>query len=315
MTGGHSPINPPDALLLTVAVDAARKAADYLRDLDRDNMGREYKRDPHDIVTVHDRHTEDLIVESLRTAIPECRIVGEEGGERTSFPEQSSNLSTSLTDNGSDLVTFYVDPIDGTSNFAAGLPLFCISISVAVGDRLVAGVVDAPILNQVFTATRDGAFLNGQRLGPHSARATQDALVLSSFPSVHDLHVDTSTSLEQFADLRRTVSCVRSLGTAALELCYVAAGWADATFITRISPWDIAAGFLIVEAAGGVICARENGPDRIGQEASDTLSGDSRSRSRPPHLRSAYVAYAAQNRIDSIERIMQSLDHRVNPAR
>ena len=154
---------PTPAELLDIALASADRAADYLRALDRDHLAREYKTSSHDIVTEHDRKSEEIIVSELRRLLPTCRIVGEEGGER---PAEGPSV-------GSDgpVVSFYVDPIDGTSNFAAGLPLFCISIGVAVDDELVAGVIDAPILGSVFAAADGPALHNGTPIEPRCTRA------------------------------------------------------------------------------------------------------------------------------------------------
>ena len=169
-----APRTPSPSRLLEHATTAAHAAAEYLRSLDREGLSREYKASNHDIVTEHDRRSEEIIVSELRRLVPGARIVGEEGGERPA--EQP--------DSGADgpVVSFYVDPIDGTSNFAAGLPLFCISIGVAVGDELVAGVIDAPILGQVFAAADGPATLDGRVLAPRSTRPAPDALVLSGYP-------------------------------------------------------------------------------------------------------------------------------------
>src|SRR5699024_6167483 len=174
-----APQTPPAAVpsaahLLDIALAASHAAAEYLRGLDRDGLAREYKTSPHDIVTEHDRASEEIIVSELRRLLPSARIVGEEGGERPG--EEPGNGDRE------DVVSFYVDPIDGTSNFAAGLPLFCVSIGVAVGDELVAGVIDAPVLHQVFAAADGDATLNGRVLRPRSTNSPADALVLSGYP-------------------------------------------------------------------------------------------------------------------------------------
>ncbi len=285
-----APRTPPAAVpspshLLEIALTAAHAAAEYIRGLDRDGLAREYKTSHHDIVTEHDRASEEIIVSELRRLLPTARIVGEEGGER---PAEEPAAGTA---DGDPVVSFYVDPIDGTSNFAAGLPLFCISIGVAVDDELVAGVIDAPVLHQVFAAADGDATLNGRVLRPRSTKASADALVLSGYPGQR-----TGSRFPEFAatsvrTLEDSVSAVRHLGSAALELAYVAAGWADATALTAINSWDVAAGFHILRRAGGSL---------------RTWSG-AEGVERPDHLQPAYVACTGQERLEVLDALQQEL--------
>lgn len=271
---------PTPQQLLEAAQAAAQKAADHLRSLDRDDLAREYKTSSHDIVTVHDRACEDIIVASLRESVPGCRIVGEEGGTRPAEPG----------DDGA-AVTFFVDPIDGTSNFAAGMPLFCISIGVAVGRELVAGVIDAPILGLVFTAADGPAMLNGTALTPRDTHDAQDALVLSGLPGYRISTEQPDFAPQVVTRLATSVSAVRCLGSAALELAFVAAGWADATALSRINSWDIAAGFHLVRQAGGSI---RTWPGEGPVDA-------------PDHERPAYVACTGPQRIGVLDEIQEEL--------
>lgn len=272
------------AHLLEAARIAAGAAADHLRSIDRTRIEREDKTSGHDIVTIHDRACEEIIVENLRRLVPGCRILGEEGGERAGDAAAEAGQ-----------VTFYVDPIDGTSNFAAGLPLFCVSIGAAVDGVLVAGVVDAPILGQVFTAGPDGARLNRERLRPRPTRAARDALVLTGFPTSRDLDEDAPGSLACLQEIVGGVSAVRHLGSAALELSYVAAGWADATMLAGINSWDVAAGFLLVEQAGGSL---------------GTWPGDGPV-DAPAHERPAYVACTGPERLA----VLDDVQDRIQAAR
>jgi len=279
---------PSPSHLLDIALAAAHQAAEYIRGLDRDGLAREYKTSSHDIVTEHDRASEDIIVAELRRLLPSARIVGEEGGER---PAEQSSDGSEGTQDSQPVVSFYVDPIDGTSNFAAGLPLFCISIGVAIDDELVAGVIDAPVLGQVFAAADGDATLNGRVLRPRSTREPADALVLSGFPGQR-----TGAQFPEYAGrglrtLEDSVSAVRHLGSAALELAYVAAGWADATALTQINSWDVAAGFHILRRAGGSL---RTWPGVEGVE-------------RPDHLQPAYVACTGPERLTVLDDLQQEL--------
>ena len=278
------PAVPSPSHLLDIALAAAHPAAEYLRGLDRDGLAREYKTSSHDIVTEHDRASEDIIVSELRRLLPTARIVGEEGGER---PAESPAPGAAAEP----VVSFYVDPIDGTSNFAAGLPLFCISIGVTIGDELVAGVIDAPILGQVFAAADGDATLNGRVLRPRSTHAAADALVLSGFPGQRIGSRFPDYAARSLRTLEDSVSAVRHLGSAALELAYVAAGWADATALTAINSWDVAAGFHILRRAGGSL---RTWP---GSEAVE----------RPDHLQPAYVACTGQERLAVLDELQEEL--------
>lgn len=225
--------------LVSSARRAAAHAAHYLRTIDRATIAREYKTDAHDIVTVHDRETERIIVDQLVRDHPEATIIGEESG--THAGGKHSDLR------------FYVDPIDGTSNFAAGLPTYCVSIGVAIGTELVGGVVNAPLLDQEFWSDTTGAYLGDLRLGGYPTRDEHDALVLTAFPTAQDYAEFPDLARTSHEEMVRHLGAVRSLGTAALELAYVAAGWADATMLARINPWDVAAGFHLVLTAGGSV--------------------------------------------------------------
>ena len=275
---------PTPAELLDIALASADRAADYLRALDRDHLAREYKTSSHDIVTEHDRKSEEIIVSELRRLLPTCRIVGEEGGER---PAEGPSV-------GSDgpVVSFYVDPIDGTSNFAAGLPLFCISIGVAVDDELVAGVIDAPILGSVFAAADGPALHNGTPIEPRCTRAPADALILSGAAGHRMSKQFPELSGRMNRQMHTAFSAVRHLGSAALELAYVAAGWADATALTTINSWDIAAGFHILQRAGGSV---RTWPGRDGDA------------SLPAFLQPAYVACSGPERPELLDELFDDL--------
>ncbi|ATG55113.1 inositol monophosphatase [Brachybacterium ginsengisoli] len=274
---------PTPSQLLDIALTAAHAAAEYIRGLDRDALEREYKTSSHDIVTEHDQASEEIIVGELRRLLPTARIIGEEGGERPAEQEADGG--------DGQVVSFYVDPIDGTSNFAAGLPIFCISIGVAIDDELVAGVIDAPILGQVFAAADGDATLNGTVLRPRSTRPAADALVLSGYPGQRTRAEFPEYAARGLGALEEQVSAVRHLGSAAIELAYVAAGWADATALTMINAWDVAAGFHILRRAGGSL---RTWPGVEGVEG-------------PDHLQPAYVACTGQERIEVLDALQDEL--------
>jgi myo-inositol-1(or 4)-monophosphatase len=187
-----------------------------------------------DLVTEVDRACEDRILETLRARFPGHDIVTEE---------------TELQRTGSRYVWF-VDPLDGTTNYAHGYPQFCASVALAVDGELAAGAVYDPLKEELFTAERGGgAHLNGRRLRTSSSSDLLRSLLITGFP--YDLRADLSGTLRLFNRFMAHARAIRRDGAAALDLSYVAAGRADGFWEERLQPWDILAGVLMVEEAGG----------------------------------------------------------------
>ncbi|WP_182354021.1 inositol monophosphatase family protein [Flaviflexus huanghaiensis] len=229
-------------VILSAMREAGDKVAEYLRRVARTPTDRDFKRDRFDVVTEHDRQCEEIAVDVLRRAIPDCRIVGEEKGERP----------------GDSPVTFYVDPIDGTANFAAGMPTFAFSVGAEVDGELIAGVVNAPLLGHEFYAAKGhGSWVTSFdreepiRLGEPIERTASESLVLTGFPSARDRHTWGPEGLAVAAKLATGVLGVRNLGSAAIDIACVAAGWADAAYGVGANPWDTAGGIVLVMEAGG----------------------------------------------------------------
>jgi myo-inositol-1(or 4)-monophosphatase len=217
--------------LREAASEAALEAGALLHEAFGDRpTGRPKAHDRHDLVTVHDQLAERRIRARLTSAYPESFVLGEENG---------------LVGTGE--IGWFVDPIDGTNNFAAGVPFFCVSIAAARGDLLLAGVVYDPIRSELFAADLSGASCNGVALVSTGAHDASRALLATDFPS----HRGGPPELERFGELVRSFGAVRRLGSGALTLAYVAAGRIDVTFGTAANPWDVAAGALLVQAAGG----------------------------------------------------------------
>jgi myo-inositol-1(or 4)-monophosphatase len=176
---------------------------------------------------------------------PDSTIVGEEGGAQ-----------------GSGSVRWYVDPIDGTSNFARGIAHWCVSIAATLDGRSVAGVVYDPVARNLFSAHLGAATLNDKPLVSRAFPDERSATLVTSFPNPRHLNVLGPKGLDAFRELVDGFRTVRNLGSGALSLATVAAGWADATIGFRTNPWDIAAGMLILEQAGGRYLTYRNGePD------------------------------------------------------
>lgn len=220
--------------LLDIAVEAARSAGGLLREVFRTGVKVATKRDFHDPVTEHDVAAEELIRSVIGRRAPDSVVVGEEGGA-----------------SGSGEVTWYVDPIDGTANFAAGIAFFCVSVAAAVRGELVAGVIYDPVRDQLFTAGDGGAHCDGRPLVSAGPRVDREALLLTSYPTPGILAREGEAALACYGRLVSSFAGVQRLGSAALKLAHVAAGWAHACYGPGASPWDVAAGALLVRGAGG----------------------------------------------------------------
>lgn len=221
--------------LRELAAEAALAVGELLREAFAHGATGVPKTDSHDLLTEHDRRAEARIRTHLTRTVPGSSVLGEEDG---------------LV--GSGEIAWYVDPIDGTNNFAAGIPFFCVSIAAVRRDRLLAGVVYDPVRSELFAADLAGARLNGVALASVGARDDSSALLATDFPS-HRAWAPSSgrSDGDRFTELVRSFQTVRRLGSGALTLAYVAAGRVDITFGTAANPWDVAAGLLLVEAAGG----------------------------------------------------------------
>jgi myo-inositol-1(or 4)-monophosphatase len=231
----------------------AREAGARLREFFAQGVKTEYKGDV-DLVTVADRTSEKLIRERLAVAFPEHGIFGEEGTRERLEAEYR----------------WYVDPLDGTTNFAHGFPHFCVSLGLEqrpVGlqpgqdGTLVAAVLYDPLLDEMFTAERGrGALLNGKPIHVSPTALLAESLVATGFPS-QKRHLSPNIHFYQEFTLRS--HGVRRAGSAALDLAYVAAGRMEAFWEFNLNPWDTAAGFLLVEEAGGRITDFSGDPYKL----------------------------------------------------
>lgn len=201
-----------------------------------------------DIVTAADTETEAYIVGALQRMFPTHHLVGEEGGG------QGAPRATAPSH-------WYVDPVDGTVNFASKLPHFCTSIALATPDRQpLLGVVYDPTRDECFTATAGGgAQLNGEPIRVSATAELIDAVVTTGFP--YDKHTNPDNNLREWAAFLKRIRGERRLGSAALDLCYVACGRVDGYWEKELKPWDIMAGVLIAREAGGTVTDYTGGPD------------------------------------------------------
>lgn len=221
--------------LLHIAVSAARAGGNFIaKHLDRADQLQIDKKGRNDFVTQVDRGAESLIVQTIHKAYPDHAILAEEGGAQ-----------------GKNEVTWIIDPLDGTTNFLHKLPHFAVSIGVSVKGRLEHGVVYAPCTQDLYVASRGaGAQLNNRRLRVSQCKELDQALVGTGVP-IHVNNLDEY--LPQLKNIVGKTAGVRRAGAASLDLAYVAAGRLDAFWELNLKPWDIAAGIVLVQEAGGII--------------------------------------------------------------
>ncbi|MBU6505082.1 MAG: inositol monophosphatase [Betaproteobacteria bacterium] len=230
---------------LNIAVKAARRAGTLINraalDVDRLTVT---KKGPADFVSEVDRMVEAAIIGVLREAYPDHAFLGEEGGAV-----------------GESEFQWIIDPIDGTTNFLHGFPMYCTSIALVHKGVITQAVIYDPVRNDLFTATRgSGAFLNERRIRVSSQTRMEDALIGSGFPFSSMEHQERY--LRMFAEVMRKSAGIRRPGSAALDLAYVAAGRYDGFWEMGLKPWDMAAGALLIQEAGGLVSDLE-GEDRF----------------------------------------------------
>ncbi len=222
---------------LNIAVKAARRAASVInRASTQLDLLTVQSKSPNDFVTEVDRAAEQAIIEVLRDAFPGHGILAEESGE--SGPESEFN--------------WIIDPLDGTTNFIHGLPQYAVSIAQTKNGVLEHAVVYDPNTNEMFTASRGaGAFLNDRRIRVSRRTRLNEALIGTGFPFRQLDHVDAY--LAMFKELTQKTAGIRRPGAASLDLAYVAAGRFDGFWEMGLSPWDMAAGVLLIQEAGGLV--------------------------------------------------------------
>ncbi|MFN0180685.1 MAG: inositol monophosphatase family protein [Gemmatimonadales bacterium] len=241
--------------LSRLAAAAAARAADYLRRVDRPRDPAAWAAKGHnDFVTECDTAAERLIADSLRAAEPDSTIVGEE-------------LSPGARREG---LCWIVDPIDGTTNFAHGFPVYAVSIAAEVDGELLAGVVLEVEANRIYHGWRGGgAWLDEARIRVSTITEPSHALIGTGFPFKHPDHL--ARYQRQFARIAPATAGIRRAGSAALDLAWVASGAFDAFWELRLAPWDMAAGALLVREAGGVVTDLEGNP--VGAADGPVLAG------------------------------------------
>ncbi len=239
-------------MFAAIARTVVSEAGVRLRQAWRDPKRIDYK-GPVDLVTDTDRSIEELVTARLRQAFPDHLIIGEESGIALSQPPR-------------DRYVWYLDPVDGTTNFAHSYPQFCVSLALVRDRQLLLGIVHDPIRDETFCAQQGGgATLNGEPIRVSTVDALDQALIGTGFPYDRREHADFYLGF--LKDFMQRAQDVRRAGSAALDLCYVACGRFDAFWEWKLKPWDIAAGALIVQEAGGQVSDFHGAPlDLFGGE-------------------------------------------------
>jgi myo-inositol-1(or 4)-monophosphatase len=217
------------------AVDLARQAGALLKRKFNQTHKIDYKGEIN-IVTEADKMSENLIIESISRIFPDHGILAEE--------------SPAIA--GSGKLCWIIDPLDGTTNYAHGFPVFCVSIALRNDDNVVLGVIYDPMRDELFSAIKGkGAYLNDKKIEVSSVKDISRSLLATGFP--YDIRESKDNNLDYFNLMAVNVQAIRRAGAAALDLAYLAAGRFDGFWELKLKPWDTAAGCLIVEESGGVV--------------------------------------------------------------
>lgn len=230
--------------IVNIALRAAREASDIIvQATDRLDRVQVFEKGINDYVTNVDQEVEALLISTIQNSHPEHSFLGEESG---------------LIEGEDKETTWIIDPIDGTRNFMRGYPHFCISMACIKNNKLEHAVILDPIRQDEFTATRgDGARLNDTRIRVGNKNKLKDAVLSLSYGG--DKHYELALTLQK--KIKDNIGGLRFTGSAALDLAYVASGRLDAGWMSGIKQWDVAAGILLVQEAGGLISDHQGNPD------------------------------------------------------
>ena len=221
--------------MLSIAIEAAKEAGRYLKySVGKVKSVETKKGEERNLVSEIDKTSEQKIIGMIRQHYPGHAILAEESGASSTTSDYK----------------WVIDPLDGTTNFLHGVPVFCVTIAVEYKGQLVAGVVYDPNLDELFTAERgSGAYCNGRRLKVSQASELINSLLVTGFP--YDIARNPDNAVGHFVNFLMEGQGIRRLGSAALDLSYVAAGRFDGFWEVNLNPWDMAAGILFIQEAGG----------------------------------------------------------------
>jgi myo-inositol-1(or 4)-monophosphatase len=227
-----------------IAIEAALKAGEILRYGFGTHFSISSKEGRHNLVTEFDHKSEKVIIDFLTQNVPNSHFLAEESG------------ATGKDTGG---ILWIIDPLDGTVNFAHQIPVFAISIAAHKNGKVISGVVYQPITHELFVAEiGKGAFLNGQRLKVSEVRQIESSILATGFP--YNLAKNPFHCIEHFVDILKLGIPIRRFGAAAIDLAYTSAGRFEGFFEVELAPWDVAAGKLLIEEAGGKVTHWDKNP-------------------------------------------------------
>ena len=277
--------------MVNVAIKAARAAGNIINRAALDvEAVRVSQKQVNDFVTEVDQAAEAIIIETLLTAYPGHGILAEESGQEHGAKDSE--------------FVWIIDPLDGTTNFIHGLPVYCVSIALAVRGKIEQAVIYDPTRNDLFTATKGrGAYQNDRRLRVSKRLRMQDCLISTGFPFRPGDNFQTY--LAMMAEVMPRCAGLRRPGAAALDLAYVAAGYTDGFFEAGLSPWDVAAGSLLVTEAGGLVGNFTGDANFLDQK--ECLAGNPKIYGQMVALLGKYSKFASANeKAEVIETLQQA---------
>jgi myo-inositol-1(or 4)-monophosphatase len=222
--------------MLNDIISISREAGDLIRQGFGTILDIEYKTDVNNLVTHIDKASEKIIIDFIRKKYPSHSILAEESGEEKHDSEY----------------LWVIDPLDGTTNFAHGLPIFSVSIGVQKNNEVIAGVIYDVMQDIVYSAEKGGgAFANGKKIKVNENDKLSHSLLVTGFP--YNIAENPEGALDKFTAIVRAARAVRRLGSAAIDLCYVANGVFDGFWEINLHPWDMCAGIVLIKEAGGKV--------------------------------------------------------------
>ncbi|MCK9282192.1 MAG: inositol monophosphatase [Melioribacteraceae bacterium] len=238
-------------------IEVSKLAGEVIRNGFNQNFEIEYKTNSSNLVTEIDKKSEELIIDYVKKNYPSHGILAEESGEKGLDSEYK----------------WIIDPLDGTTNFAHGLPIFSVSIGVIKGKEIIAGVI-YDVMSDVLYSTEkgSGSFRNGSKISVNKRDDIKTSLLVTGFP--YDIAENPLNAIEHFNEFLLNSRAVRRLGSAAIDFCYVASGVFDGFWEVTLQPWDICAGKLMVEEAGGKVTDFVGNNYEIIRDSKDSVSSN-----------------------------------------
>ena len=229
--------------MLSVAIEAAKDAGKFLKySIGRVRNVETKKGEVRNLVSEIDKMSEEKIIGTIKRHFPNHAILAEESGGTESQAEYK----------------WIIDPLDGTTNYTHGFPVFCVSIGIEHKEKLIAGVIYDPNFDELFTAERGkGAFLNGKKISVSKRATLNESMLVTGFP--YNISENPNRAIERFINFLVKAQAVRRMGSAAIDLAYVAAGRYEGFWEVALNPWDVAAGVLLIEEAGGKVTSFDGG--------------------------------------------------------